>query len=173
MLYTFNLETVNIWETFDNLTVIVFSPVILPVAAAVKQPVVQAAIKVAIALSELFMAAIAEIVDFLAKITADFQANYLGDKQERRKSTMSQISFIDGRSQVANDVINVISDFNADVERMSEGIVDLRLLLPVGLGTLAIYQLIAQGLDLTEIPWHTLAWYAFDTFVKLNHVGEL
>lgn len=169
MLSTFNLEIVNVWETFNNLTAIVFSPVILPVAVAVKQPVVQAAIKVAIALSELFMAAITELGNFLAKITADSPAN----KQERRKSTMSQISLIDGRSQAANDLIHVLSDFNADVERMSEGIVDLRLLLPVGLGTLAIYQLIDQGLDLAEIPWHTLAWYAFDTFIKLNNVGEL
>jgi hypothetical protein len=34
--------------------------------------------------------------------------------------------------------------------------------------TLDFRQLIIKGLQIDEIPWYSLAWYAFDSFVKLN-----
>jgi hypothetical protein len=64
--------------------------------------------------------------------------------------------------------MNVVSDVNADVGRITNGVVDLRLLLPLGLSALAIRQLFIKGLQIDEIPWYTLGWYAFDTFLKFN-----
>lgn len=46
--------------------------------------------------------------------------------------------------------------------------VDLRLLFPLGLSILALRQLILKGVQLEAIPWYVLAWYAFDSFMKLN-----
>ena len=40
--------------------------------------------------------------------------------------------------------------------------------MPLGLGTLALGQLITKGPQLDKIPWYNLAWYAFDSFNKLN-----
>jgi len=56
---------------------------------------------------------------------------------------------------------------------MTNGVADLRLLLPLGFGALALRQVLDKGFELEEIPWYTLAWYAFDSFVKLHNSGKL
>jgi hypothetical protein len=63
-------------------------------------------------------------------------------------------------------MLDAVSELNAQVGWLTNGYVDLRLLMPLGLGTLALGQLITQGPQLDKIPWYNLAWYAFDSFVR-------
>jgi hypothetical protein len=168
MLSTLNLEAVKIPEIIENLTVILFSPVIVPIAEAVKQPIVQSAVKEGIALSEICR----QTITLIENLAADANASLMQESTENFQSTTTPTYLMNGKSEVARDLINVISDLNMDVGSMSSGVVDLRLLLPLGLGTLAIYQLINQGLKIEEIPWYVLAWCAFDTFIKLNNFSE-
>ncbi len=73
-----------------------------------------------------------------------------------------------GQTEAAMGISNTVIDLNQRVERATNGTVDLRFLFPLGLGTLAVRQLIIKGLQLEVIPWYVLAWYAFDSFWKLN-----
>jgi copper chaperone CopZ len=53
------------------------------------------------------------------------------------------------------------------VQRGTGGL-ELRLLVPVGLGLLAARQALTAGQELRRAPWYVLGWYAFDSFLKLN-----
>jgi hypothetical protein len=75
-----------------------------------------------------------------------------------------------GKTEAATAISNVVIDLNQRVERATDGTVDLRFLLPCGLSILAMRQLIVKGLQLEVIPWYVIAWYAFDSFLKLNNV---
>ncbi|MEH1967740.1 DUF5132 domain-containing protein [Nostoc sp.] len=172
MASTSNLQEVNLPEIIESISAIIFAPVIIPIAIAVKQPIVQTAIKQGITLSERCKEAVAEAIEVVENITAEVNADLINNQREEVNFSNVQTYLTDSKSEVAKDLINVMSDLNADVGQMSNGVVDLRLLVPLGLGALAIHQLIDKGLELEEIPWYTLAWYAFDTFVKLNNMSE-
>ncbi|MDM9381958.1 hypothetical protein QUB80_14735 [Chlorogloeopsis sp. ULAP01] len=77
-----------------------------------------------------------------------------------------------GKSEVAAGVSDVVVDLNRRVKEATDGVVDLRFLFPLGLATLSIRQLIARGLQLEMIPWYVLAWYAFDSFIKLHGTNQ-
>jgi hypothetical protein len=64
-------------------------------------------------------------------------------------------------------VIDVASKLNTRVARATKG-ADLRLLVPLGLGALSVRQAFRDSPGLKQAPWYVLAWYAFDSFVKLN-----
>ncbi|KAB8315932.1 DUF5132 domain-containing protein [Tolypothrix campylonemoides VB511288] len=168
MASTFDLETLNIPEIVEGITAFVVAPVVFPVAAAVKQPVVQAAIKEGIALSERCKEAVAEAGEVIENLAAEVNTDLIKQKQGQFSSQTAQNYSTNGKSEVAKDLMHVVSDVNADVARITNGFVDLRLLLPLGLSALAIRQLVTKGLQIDEIPWYTLTWYAFDTFLKFN-----
>ncbi|MGM3306840.1 HMA2 domain-containing protein [Anabaena sp. WFMT] len=77
-----------------------------------------------------------------------------------------------GNTEAATGISNAVIDLNQRVERATDGTVDLRFLFPFGLSFLAIRQLMIKGLQLEVIPWYVLAWYAFDSFLKLNTVNQ-
>jgi hypothetical protein len=52
----------------------------------------------------------------------------------------------------------------------SGGFVDLRTLVPVGLGALALREILAGRMG--TAPGYVLAWYAFDAFLKLRKVDS-
>ena len=74
----------------------------------------------------------------------------------------------EGTSEVAEEMLDGVSELNERVRWLTNGYADLRLLMPLGLGTLALGQLITKRPQLDKIPWYNLAWYAFDSFNKLN-----
>lgn len=76
------------------------------------------------------------------------------------------------KSVAANGVTDAVSDLNQRVSSLTHGVVDLRFLLPVGFGTLAVRQLMAKGLQFDIIPWYVLAWYSFDSFIKLHYTAD-
>jgi hypothetical protein len=45
---------------------------------------------------------------------------------------------------------------------------DLRLLFPIALGVLSLRQATRDAPGLDQAPWYVLAWYAYDSFLKLN-----
>jgi hypothetical protein len=73
-----------------------------------------------------------------------------------------------GHSEAAVEVTKAMVDLNQRVKRITNGAIDLRFLLPLSLGSLAVRQLLIRGLQLDLIPWYVLAWYAFDSFIKLH-----
>ncbi len=153
---------------FEGLTAIVFSPLILPIASAVKQPIVQNTIKDSIILSERFKDAVVEIGEVFEKATADARK----EKSDGLSSRTYPNHVTNGKSEVAQDFINLISDINADVARMTSGVADLRVILPLGIALLSVRQLFRKGLELDQMPWYILAWYAFDIFTRLNYEDE-
>lgn len=73
-----------------------------------------------------------------------------------------------GKSEVADGVASTVINLNKQVKKTTDGVVDLRFLFPLGLGCLSIRKLMLQGLQLDIIPWYVLAWYSFDSFLKLH-----
>lgn len=55
---------------------------------------------------------------------------------------------------------------DARVADATHGRADLKTLVPVGLGALAVRELLAGRA--IAAPWYVLAWYAFDSFTKLR-----
>lgn len=172
MATEFGWEKIDGAEIIQSLTAIAIAPIILPLAATVKQPFVQAAIKEGITLSERCKEAVAEAVEEIENIAAQVNAELIVEKQASYLPETTPKYAANGRSEVAKDMMNVAHDLNNDVAKITSGALDLRLLVPVGLGTLAVTQLLKKGLQIEEIPWYTLAWYAFDSFVKLNAKEE-
>jgi Heavy metal associated domain 2 len=72
------------------------------------------------------------------------------------------------KSIVATGVSDAVVDLNKRVGQATNNFVDLRFLFPLGLGIFSIRQLVTKGLQLDIIPWYVLAWYAFDSFIKLH-----
>lgn len=173
MTSTFDLHKVNVTEIAEGLTAIIFSLLIIPVAEVVKQPVVRSTIKDGMALSERFKEVVGEAIGGFENNIAEANTDFTLEKWQDFQHRTTQDYMRDGRSSVAEDFVNVMSDFNADVDRMTNGVVDLRLLVSLGLSLFAIRHLLKQGIKLEEIPWYILAWFAFDSFVKLNKKEEL
>lgn len=74
----------------------------------------------------------------------------------------------EGNTEAAAQVASAANNLNNIVKQATNGTVDIRFLFPLGLSTLAVRQLIANGLEFETIPWYVLAWYAFDSFIKLH-----
>ncbi|MBD2388159.1 hypothetical protein H6G32_22595 [Cylindrospermum sp. FACHB-282] len=77
-----------------------------------------------------------------------------------------------GSTEAAVSLSIAVVDLNRRVELATDGVVDLRFFFPLGLSMLAVRQLLVQGLQLEVIPWYLLAWYAFDSFIKLNEIHQ-
>jgi hypothetical protein len=78
----------------------------------------------------------------------------------------------EGKSEAASEVAKAVFDLNQRVKKATKGAVDLRFLLPLSFATLSVRQLLFKGLQLEIIPWYVLAWYAFDSFIKLHYTKD-
>jgi hypothetical protein len=72
-----------------------------------------------------------------------------------------------GAGPPAGRVKSIAEGLNSRVAGKTRG-VDLRLLVPLGLGALSVRQAVREAPGLKHAPWYVLAWYAFDSFIKLN-----
>ena len=86
--------------------------------------------------------------------------------------TKEPIRSVSSSTSAAAEVIKTATDLNQRVKTATSDAVDLRFLFPLSLGVLALRQLIVKGWQLELIPWYVLAWYAFDSFIKLNSTNE-
>ncbi len=85
----------------------------------------------------------------------------------------SVVSSLDaGISETASVIRSGVRVADGSVMRATRGVVDLRVLVPIGLAGLSASQLVRNGIGLKTIPWYVLAYYAFDSFVKLHDGAE-
>jgi hypothetical protein len=73
---------------------------------------------------------------------------------------------VDDGSRVARSIESLLGTADVRVARLTSGTADLRTLVPLGLGALALREVLAGRLGMA--PWYTLAWWAFDSFIKLQ-----
>lgn len=71
-------------------------------------------------------------------------------------------------SAVASTVMARATAANQRVRGATDGVLDLRMLVPLGFAGLSARQLLRQGISVKGIPWYVLAWYSFDSFIKLH-----
>ncbi len=98
-------------------------------------------------------------------VLQDLGVNLLEITQESNISGSSS-------SSAAAEIIKTATDLNQRVKTATNDAVELRFLLPLSFGVLAWRQLIVKGWQLELIPWYVLAWYAFDSFIKLHSNNE-
>jgi Heavy metal associated domain 2 len=77
------------------------------------------------------------------------------------------------RSAVAANITGVLTGWNQRVYQFTAGSLDLKSLVPFLLGSWALRQFVKGNAATKFVPWYALAWYAFDTFVKLNKSSEV
>jgi Heavy metal associated domain 2 len=75
-------------------------------------------------------------------------------------------------SKAAANLKSMMAGLNQRVKQVTEGEVDLRFLIPLLFSLLALRQLFSKSPRLKTAPWYILAWYAFDSFLKLNDPPE-
>jgi hypothetical protein len=71
-------------------------------------------------------------------------------------------------SSTATGLLDALTDLDGRISRLTGGRIDAKLLVPVGLGLLALRQFTSGGLGLAEVPAYVLFWYTFDSFYKLH-----
>ena len=169
------LQKIEVSEIIEGLTAVILAPVVLPLAAGINQPLAKKTVKEAIAFSQRCKEAVAEarerFEDVLAEAQAELNEEQTSDTEPLRPRQRTHVST--GTSEVAGEMLDGVSELNERVRWLTNGYADLRLLMPMGLGFLALGQLIMKGPQLDKIPWYNLAWYAFDSFNKLNQPETL
>lgn len=83
-----------------------------------------------------------------------------------------EVPVMEGKSEVASDLTSAVADLNQRYGLATNGVIDLRMLIPIGLGALAIRQGLKNGWLIEAAPWYVLAYYAFDSFIKLHYTAE-
>ncbi len=73
-----------------------------------------------------------------------------------------------GTSEGSLDFGSAISDLNQQVLLATNGVVDLRYIIPVGLGALAVLQFLTYGWQFDIVPWFVLAYFAVESFSRLD-----
>jgi hypothetical protein len=80
-------------------------------------------------------------------------------------------------SLTAQRIKRTFHEVDVRLSELSSGRWDLRSVVPVAFGALAVRQIIRDFGQLGVAPWYVLAWYAFDSFWKLNqerhHAADL
>jgi hypothetical protein len=71
-------------------------------------------------------------------------------------------------SLTAQRLHRAFHEVDVKLSELSHGRWDLRSVVPITLGALALRQIIRDFGQLTSVPWYALAWYAFVSFWKLN-----
>jgi hypothetical protein len=71
-------------------------------------------------------------------------------------------------SETAQSIKSTFHGVDVRLGEITHGRWDLRTVVPLALGALAIRALIAEPAVLGAARWYALAWYAFDSFWKLN-----
>jgi hypothetical protein len=77
-----------------------------------------------------------------------------------------------GKSEAAANLTTTMTNLNQQVHQATKGSADLRVVIPLTFGVFALRQLLSKGPGLKTAPWYVLAWYAFDSFMKLHYTSE-
>jgi hypothetical protein len=83
--------------------------------------------------------------------------------------TAAPVRVHDGGPSHLARVINVrLRLLDRRLRRATGDRVDLRTIVPIGFAGLAIREIVVNSAHLPAIPWYVLAWYAFDSYLKLQ-----
>lgn len=73
-----------------------------------------------------------------------------------------------GHSETALTLAEALDDLNRRLATVTGNMIDLRVLFPLGLVGLGLWQISKQGLMLDMLPGWVLVWLGFDAFLKLH-----
>lgn len=96
-----NFAEVRVNEILEGITAFISAPVVLTVAAGVKQPFVQAAIKEGITLSERLKEAVAETGEIIEDLTAQAQADLAQERQQELNAPSARTTVARGQSHAS------------------------------------------------------------------------
>jgi hypothetical protein len=91
----------------------------------------------------------------------------------RKIEELSEMRVVDpldagpGKSRVSRLTQAPFRQINENIFRWTEGTLDLRSMVPIGLALYGTIKLLRFG-PLPSIPWYTLYWWSFRTFVIFN-----
>lgn len=165
MATEFNWDVTN--EIVEGIAAVMLAPVVIPTAVVVSNPVAQAAIKQGITLAERVKEAAARTEEVFADLVAEVK-DELANQHLESNSVVTDDTITGAHG--SEYIIKLTSDLNEQVKHATNGVADLRLILPLGLSAIALRQLLIKGPQLDTIPWYVLAWYAFENFTKLNNL---
>jgi hypothetical protein len=67
---------------------------------------------------------------------------------------------------------DAISDLGSRLGFSTGSILNLKVLVPLGFGALALLQLARRGFQIEGAPWYILAYFAFESFARFNSPDE-
>ncbi len=89
-----------------------------------------------------------------------------------QSATGAEFHMAEGKARIAAGMADAVSDLDRRIGLATNGIVNLRAIVPLGLGALAVVQLLRKGWQIEATPWYVLAYAAFDSFIKLHYSRE-
>ncbi len=75
-----------------------------------------------------------------------------------------------GGTAIGQAITGLVHGVDEWTSHHTGGVADLRTVVPVTLGAVALRELLAGRL--APVPWYALLWYAFETFTKLQKPAE-
>jgi hypothetical protein len=164
MAFETRFDEAKLAELLDGMVALATSPLVLLAAAAIEQPFVQTAIQEGVIFSERLKETAAETGEVFEDLVAEAKAQLSHEGRSLGDRAWHQSE----HSEVAHTLSVVLSSLNQEIGRATNGNFDLRVLVPLAFSAFALRQLLVKGWQIDEIPWYTMAWYAFDSFVKLH-----
>ncbi len=73
-----------------------------------------------------------------------------------------------GMETSALSLSDAVSDLDRHLGFATKNILNLRLLVPLGFGALAVLQILRRGFQIGTAPWYLLAYFALESYIKLN-----
>jgi hypothetical protein len=147
-------------DWLEGLAAVLAAPVVIPLSAATEQPWLREVMKQGMVATERCREAIATAQERFEDLQAEA-------RQVVETDTPPQ-----GNARLSQELTAIANELNAQTLAMTDGWVDLRMLVPLGFGAIALRQLLVKGIHPDAIPWYVMAWYAFDTFYKFNQEQE-
>jgi len=84
------------------------------------------------------------------------------------KATLQDLGVILMAASGVETAAKSLSDAVSELDSGTKGILNLKLLVPLGFAALAVVQIARRGFEIGGAPWYLLAYFAFESFTKLN-----
>lgn len=168
MTHQFNGQDNQPRNYLEEITTLLLAPVLVATAEGMEQPSVRALLKAIIAVQERGKEAFARVEEVMEDLQAEVEAELAQGQETSSQAETSTIPRREEDSQLAQSIMQGMSDFDIYIREFTNGTVDARSLTSLFLGGFALRQLILKGPQLDDLPWYVVAWYALDSFVKFH-----
>ena|SRR5208283_4556133 len=105
-------------------------------------------------------------------IVVHHEKESLEDIQSKLKDLGVIVMAATGVEMPAKSLTDAISDLENRLGFSAKSILNLKLLVPLGFGALALLQLARRGFQIEGAPWYLLAYFAFESYARLNIPDE-